>query len=212
MTRTILLAPLLALAVLAPAGPALARTPVAVAPATGDLLLVQQHLQALQSMTANFVQTDRAGKTLTGTLTLKQPGRIRFQYQAGVPILIVADGGALTFVDYSVKQVQRWPIKNSPLAVLLDPDRDITRYAHLADGGDPRSILVDAADPKHPEYGRITLIFARDAAGPAGLSLQGWVMLDGQGNRTTVRLAGQRFNVAIPDNGFAWTDPRRKTR
>ncbi len=74
---------------------------------SGDLALVQQHLQSVETMTAAFRgQTDRAGKVLTGTLTLKQPGKIRFQYQKDVPILIVGDGHALTFIDYSVKQVQ----------------------------------------------------------------------------------------------------------
>ena len=212
MTRPRLLALLLAPLLAAPlaAVPALARS--APGPATGDLLLVQQHLRAVQSMTASFSQTDRTGKVLTGTLTLQKPGRIRFQYQPTVPILIVAEGGALTFIDYSVRQVQRWPVKDSPLGILLDPDRDITRYAHLSPGGDPRLISVDAADPHHPEYGRITLAFAHDAAAPGGLLLQGWVLLDAQGNRTVVRLADQRFNGPIAANAFAWTDPRRKAR
>lgn len=160
-------------------------------------------------MTATFTQTDRAGKVLTGTLTLKQPGRIRFQYQRGVPILIVADGGALTFVDYSVKQVQRWPIRNSPLGVLLDPSRDIGRYATVVPSANDRVLSVEARDPQHPEYGRITLVFARDAAAPAGLALQGWVQLDSQSNRTTIRLSDQRFGLPIAANAFAWTDPRR---
>lgn len=82
------------------------------AQATGDLAAVQRHLQSVETMTADFSQTDRSGKVLTGTLTLKKPGKLRFQYQKGVPILIVAEGGALTFIDYSVRQVQRWPIKN----------------------------------------------------------------------------------------------------
>ena len=173
-----------------------------------DLSLVQRHLRALTTMTADFAQTDRNGKTLTGVLTLKQPGRIRFQYEKGVPLLIVADDGALTFIDYSVKQVQRWPVKNSPLGVLLDPSRDIGRYAKLSPGVDPRLLSVEASDPKHPEYGRITLVFARDAGGPTGLMLQGWVALDSQNNRTTVRLSNQRFGVAINDNAFRWNDPR----
>src|SRR3982750_1732078 len=50
------------------------------APATGDLAAVQHHLQSVESMTASFTQTDRAGKVLTGVLTLKKPGKIRFQY------------------------------------------------------------------------------------------------------------------------------------
>ena len=173
-----------------------------------DIALVQRHLRALTTMTANFAQTDRNGKTLNGVLTLKQPGRIRFQYEKGVPLLIVADGGALTFIDYSVKQVQRWPVKNSPLGVLLDPSRDIGRYARLSPGTDPRLLSVEASDPRHPEYGRITLVFARDAGGPAGLALQGWVALDSQNNRTTVRLSGQRFGANIGNNMFQWNDPR----
>lgn len=188
----------------------LVATPLA-AQATGDLATVQQHLKALTTMTADFTQTDRDGRVLTGTLTMKQPGRIRFQYQKGVPLLIVAEGGALTFIDYSVKQVQRWPIRNSPLGVLLDPSRDLTRFAHVVPSTDPRVVSVEASDPRHPEYGRITLVFARGASGPAGLMLQGWVALDSQNNRTTVRLSHQRFGAAINDSAFAWNDPRQNS-
>ena len=179
------------------------------AQATGDLAAVQRHLQSVTTMTADFSQSDRNGKVLTGVLTLKKPGKLRFQYEKGVPILIVAEGGALTFIDYSVKQVQRWPIKNSPLGVLLDPSRDITRYAKLVPGYDNRVVSVEANDPKHPEYGRITLVFARDAAAPGGPMLQGWVALDSQNNRTTIRLSKQKFGGPVSDNIFRWNDPRR---
>jgi outer membrane lipoprotein-sorting protein len=163
----------------------------------------------VQSLTAAFSQTDRAGKVLTGTLTLKKPGKVRFQYEKGVPILIVGDGRALTFIDYSVNQVQRWPIGNSPLSILLDPSKDMTRFAKVVPGFDPRIISVEANDPKHPEYGRITLVFIRDASAPGGLMLQGWVALDSQNNRTTIRLSNQRFNAAVSDRTFNWKDPRR---
>ena len=186
--------------------------PVAVAQPADELARVRQHLSDVASMTAQFSQTDRAGQVLTGTLTLKKPGRIRFQYQEGVPFLIVGDGRALTFIDYSVKQVQRWPIGNSPLGVLLNPKRDLGSAARVVPSGDPRVLSVEAADPKHPEYGRITLVFARNAAAPAGLMLQGWVALDSQGNRTTIRLSGQRFNVPVGDNMFRYNDPRHTRR
>lgn len=187
--------------------------PVAIAPVaaqtTGDLAVVQRHLQSITTMTAEFSQADRDGKVLTGVLTIKQPGRLRFQYEKGVPILIVAEGGALTFVDYSVKQVQRWPIKNSPLGVLLDPNRDISRFAKVVPGFDNRIVSVEANDPKHPEYGRITLVFARDATAPGGLMMQGWVMLDSQNNRTTIRLSNQHYGVPVSDGTFRWNDPRK---
>lgn len=178
---------------------------------SGDLALVQKHLQAVESMTASFTQTDRAGKVLTGTLTLKKPGRIRFQYEKGVPILIVGDGKSLWFLDYSVGQKQRWPIGNSPLGILLDPSRDMSGIARVVRGGDPATVAVDAADPKHPEYGRISLVFARNPAAPAGLMLEGWVALDSQNNRTTIRLSRQRFNAPVSDGAFRWSDPERNS-
>lgn len=177
-----------------------------------DLGAVSAHLKAVATMTAAFAQTDRAGKTVNGTLTLKRPGRIRFQYQKGVPILVVSDGKALTFVDYSVKQVQRWPVGNSPLGVLLDPNRDMARFARLIQTADSRLVVVEARDPKRPEYGVITLAFSRDASAPAGLMLKGWVTLDSQGNRTSIRLSNQTFNGPVSDEAFRWRDPRPKIK
>ena len=179
---------------------------------TSELAQVQAHLKAVNSMTANFAQTDRAGKTLTGKLTLKQPGKVRFQYEKGVPILLVADGKSLWFIDYEVKQVERWPIGGAPLSVLIDPSKDISRIAKVLPSADERILLVQARDPKRPEYGTITLAFAKVAGAPAGLRLEGWVALDSQNNRTTVRLDNQRYNVAVADNSFRWNDPRPSRR
>ncbi len=183
-------------------------TAPALAQPAGDLVAVSAHLSAVQSMTANFAQTDRAGKTLSGKLSIKRPGKIRFQYQKGVPILIVSDGSRLTFIDYSVKQVQSWPVRNSPLGVLLDPQKNLSRVAKVVETRDPRIVVVEARDPKRPEYGTITMAFVRQASAPGGLMLTGWVALDAQSNRTTVRLSNQRFNVPVSDETFRWRDPR----
>ena len=190
---------------------AAASLPVAtlLAEAPSPLAQVQAHLQAVDTMTANFAQTDRRGQTLTGTLTLKRPGRIRFEYQKGVPMLIVGDGKAIHMIDYQVKQVQRWPIANSPLGVLLNPGQDLSRIAKVV-RNDDQTLLVSARDPKRPEFGTITLGFAKVASAPAGLMLQGWVMLDSQNNQTTVKLSNQRFNVAVADSAFRFDDPRRR--
>ncbi|MCD2323549.1 outer membrane lipoprotein carrier protein LolA [Sphingomonas sp. IC-56] len=184
---------------------------IAAAPA-GELAQVQQHLQGVRSMTANFTQTDRTGRTVGGTLTLKQPGKIRFQYEKGVPQLIVADGRSLYFIDYQVRQVDRWPIGSSPLGVLLNPKKDISKFAKVLPTGDQRVVSVEVQDRAHPEYGRITLIFQKNASGPSGLMLQGWVALDSQNNRTTIRLSNQRFNTPVSDGTFRWNDPRQRSR
>ena len=201
---------------------ALTLTPLAVAglamgvPATAQssstLASVQSHLKSTSSMTADFVQTDRNGQRLSGKLTLKRPGKIRFQYQKGVPLLIVGDGSSLTMIDYEVRQVQRWPVKNSPLGALLDPDRDLTRYAKVLPTGSNDVLSVEVKDPKRPEYGTITMVFVRDGGAPAGLRLRGWVALDSQNNRTRIDLSNQKFNVAVADSAFRWTDPRPNKR
>jgi len=180
----------------------------AIAQSSNALASVQSHLKSTSSMTASFVQTDRNGQRLNGQLTLKRPGKIRFQYQKGVPLLIVGDGSSLTMIDYEVRQVQRWPVKNSPLAVLLNPKRDITKFAKLNPTSDPRVVSIEVHDSAHPEYGRITMIFQKNAAGPAGLMLQGWVALDSQNNRTTIRLTNQQINGNVSDGVFRWNDPR----
>ncbi len=186
----------------------LAPVPAIAQPAI-NLSQVQSHLKAVSTMVADFTQTDRRGQSLSGTLTLKRPGKIRFQYGKNVPMLIVADGRRLTMIDYEVRQVQSWPIGNSPLSVLLDPDQDLSRFAKIVPNTDPRAVLVEARDPKRPELGRITLAFAKIPSAPSGLMLQGWTMLDSQNNRTTVKLSNQRFNVSVADSTFRYTDPRK---
>ena len=108
---------------LALALPAALAAPAAAVATTADPRLDQAvaALRAISTLQADFVQTDRNGQRVKGVLTLKQPGKIRFEYEKGVNMLLVADGKALTVVDYDVKQVQRWPIKNSPLGALLTP-------------------------------------------------------------------------------------------
>ena len=169
---------------------------------------VVQHMKAVGTMSATFTQTDRSGRTLTGKLLLKRPGQVRFEYQKDVPLLIVADGRALTMVDYEVKQVQRWPIRNSPLAALLDPGQDLARFGKILPTSTNDVVSVEVRDPKRPEYGTITMIFVAKPGAPGGLTLNGWVALDSKNNRTTIRLNNITYNGAIPQNAFTWKDPR----
>lgn len=177
------------------------------APAT-DVDRAVSALRAITTMRANFVQTDRSGQSLSGVMTMKRPGKIRFQYERGVPLLIVSDGRALTLIDYEVRQVQRWPIRNSPLGALLDPSKDVARFARLIPTNHLSVVSIEVRDTRHPEYGTITLIFIRKASAPGGLELDSWVALDSQNKRTTVRLSGQQYGIDVPENTFRWNDPR----
>lgn len=181
---------------------------LAAAAAAAPIDDVRAALKATTTMTAGFSQTAGNGQVVTGRLVLSRPGRIRFEYDKA-PLLVVADGKRLSFVDYEVAQVSQWPIRSTPLGVLLDGDADLSRYARVV-GDRGQGLLVEARDPKHPEYGAITLNFVRDGAAPGGLALLGWVALDAQNNRTEVRLSGTRYNVAVAPANFTFRDPRIK--
>ncbi|CAN5307881.1 hypothetical protein BH11PSE5_BH11PSE5_03160 [soil metagenome] len=196
----------LALVAVLPTAPAIAQQD------QSDLQKVNAYIRAVTSMTADFAQTDKNGQVVTGKITLKQPGKIRFQYQKGIPLLIVGDGKALTMIDYEVRQVQRWPIGSSPLGALLDPNKDLSKFGKVIQTGDPTVLSVEARDPKRPEFGTITMVFKRKPTSPAGLELYGWVALDSQNNRTTIRLTNHRYGVPIADSAFRWTDPRPRGR
>jgi outer membrane lipoprotein-sorting protein len=191
----------LALAAVAPA-PALAQ-------AASGLTQVQAHLRAVDTMTARFTQTDRRGRSLSGTLSLKRPGKIRFDYGRSANMLIVGDGRALTFVDYDVGQRQRWPIDDSPLSVLLNPRQDLARFARVV-RDDDQVLMIEARDSRRREFGTITIAFAKVPNAPAGLMLQGWNTVDAQNHLTSVRLSSQRFNVPVADSLFTYRNPTRR--
>ena len=150
---------------------ALASPAALVAQAPSGLAQVQAHLRAVNTMTASFTQTDQRGRSLRGTLTIKRPGRIRFDYGRSANMLIVGDGRALTFVDYDVGQQQRWPIGDSPLSVLLNPNQDLARFARVV-RNDADVLMIEARDERRREFGTITIAFAKLPGSPGGLSLQ----------------------------------------
>ena len=155
-------------------------------------------LRAISSLQADFIQTDRNGQRVSGVITLQRPGKIRFQYQKGVPLLIVSDGSALTMIDYEVRQVQRWPIRNSPLGALLDPNKDVARYAALNRTGHPDVVSLEVRDPRHPEYGTIDMVFS---ANPVALTK--WIITDDIGNQTSVTLGEMQGGQSLSSNLFS---------
>jgi outer membrane lipoprotein-sorting protein len=196
---------------LAPAGPAPLTTPAA-AQSASDLDAVVSALRGISTMKADFTQTDRQGRSLRGTMTLKRPGKIRFDYGQDADFLVISNGKSLYVVDYEVNQVERWPIGNSPLGALFDPEKDVKRFGKMVPTRDPNVLSVEVRDPKKPEFGMITLIFVRNPAAPGGLQLTHWVALDAQNNRTRVQLSNQRYGIAVADSTFTFRDPRRTAR
>ena len=186
---------------------ALVATPTIAAAPSPDLARLKAHLTAVQTMTANFTQTDAKGRSDGGTLQMKRPGRIRFEYEGG-DVLLVANGKTLTFVDYSVGQKSSWPLGRTPLGPLLSNSPDFNGKAEIIPNPDNRIVVARAKSAG--QYGQLTLAFLRNASAPGGLQLYGWTAIDPQNHRTTVRLSNVRFNVAVPDGAFTYAEPKKK--
>lgn len=187
-----------------------AAVPVAAAE-NPDLARVQDHITTVDTMTANFVQADAKGRSAAGTLQLKRPGRIRFQYGSG-DLLLVGNGGRLVFLDYSVGQKSSWALNKTPLGILLAANPEVKRIARIQTSKDPRILVVKARDDSRPEFGTLILAFLRSPSAPGGLQLYGWTAIDAQNKRTTVRLSNVRYNVAVPDTAFTYAEPKKRGR
>jgi outer membrane lipoprotein-sorting protein len=200
-SMTILARTILPAALLAGAAAAAADSP--------DLARLKSHLAAVQTMTANFAQTDAKGRTDTGTLQLKRPGRVRFEYSGG-DLLLVADGSKLSFLDYQVGQKSSWPLGRTPLGPLLSGSPDFNGKAEILPSADARVVVARARNAG--QYGQLTLAFLRNASAPGGLQLYGWTAIDPQNHRTTVKLSDVRYNVAVPDSAFTFAEPKKRAR
>ena len=189
----------------------LVATLAAAAPAasSGDLKLVEASLAATQSLTADFLQTSGRGQQQVGTVQLKRPGKIRFTYK-GVNALMVADGRTLHYLDYDVGQHSKWSIDKTPLKPLLAANPDLSRIARIMPSDNAKVVVVRARDARRPEFGTLVLAFLRTPNAPGGLRLEGWTAIDAQNKKTTIRLSNQRYNVAVPESAFTYTEPKRK--
>ena len=187
-------------AMLAAAAPAAAKE-------SPDMARLSAHITSVQTMTANFVQTDARGRSAAGTLQMKRPGKIRFQYGSG-DLLLVADGRNLNMMDYQVGQKSSWPLNRTPLGVLLSGSPNLKGRAQIVESKDPRIVTVRARDPS--QYGSLHLVFIRSASAPGGLQMYGWTAIDAQQRRTTVKLSNVRYNVAVPESAFTYAQPKKR--
>ena len=194
---------------LAPLAVVLAPMP-AMAQAGGELSQAVAALRAITTLRADFVQSDSNGGQVKGVLWMKRPGKVRFQYAPGYPMTILSDGHALFMIDKEVNQVQRWPINNSPLGALLDPNKDVTRLGRVLPGMDAGVTAIEVRDKSHPEYGTMTFVFRRKGGAPGGMELESWTTRDAQNRQTRIALSGQQYGVNPSEDLFTYTDTRAR--
>jgi outer membrane lipoprotein-sorting protein len=157
---------------------------------------VSGYLNSFTSAEGAFTQINADGTISTGTIFIKRPGRVRFEYNPPEESLVVAGGGQVAIFDpRSNNGPDRYPLNQTPLSIILERNIDFTRTdmvtGHTSDG---TKTTVTAQDPDHPEYGSIQMVYT---ANP--VELRQWIVTDDTGQQTTVILGDLEKDGRVPD-------------
>jgi outer membrane lipoprotein-sorting protein len=171
-----------------------------------DVPRVEQYLNGIRSLAARFQQFAADGGIAGGQLFVARPGRMRFEYDKPSPILLLADGTFVVYIDNQLKQVSYLPIGSTPAWFLLRDNISLTDGVTITrfERG-PGALRITLVENKSPENGTLTLTF-----GDKPLDLKQWTIVDQQGKSTTVVLSDARYGVPIDAKAFTFVDPRDK--
>jgi outer membrane lipoprotein-sorting protein len=170
--------------------------------ASAEKLTLKQisgYLNQMKSAKGSFTQMNPDNTRSTGEFMIKRPGRMRFEYAAPNPALVVASSGQIAIFDKkSSAGPQGFPIGRTPLAIILKKRVNLRKsgmvIAHIEDG---LLTKVTAQDPKHPDRGLIELAFSADP-----IELREWVVTDQSGQKTTVILGELDNDARLEESLF----------
>ncbi len=176
-----------------------ALTPLAVAAQQLPLGEISGYLNKMQTAKGEFTQINDDGSISTGTIFIKRPGRVRFEYNPPDSSLVIAGSNTVVIYDKKSNQpAETYPLSKTPLSIILDQNVDLGR-ARMVTGHkyDGTATIVTAQDPAHPEYGSIQMKFT---ANP--VELRQWIINDGNGSQTTVVLGDLQTGGNLPNSLF----------
>lgn len=169
-----------------------------------DIQRVEQYLNNLKTFRARFLQVDPAGGTAEGTLYLSRPGKLRIDYDAPNPNLLIANGQHLIHFDRALKAPAYLGLDATPAGLLVrDPIKlsgDVT-VAGIERG--PGVLRVGLLQSKDPRAGRITLVFS-----DRPFQLNSWQVTDAQGQLTRIALYEPQAGMALDPQLFVFLDPK----
>jgi outer membrane lipoprotein-sorting protein len=167
-----------------------------------DLKRIEIYLNNMKTLRAGFLQVSSNGNLATGKLFLSRPGKLRFEYDPPAPILMVADGTFLIYIDKELEQVTHLWLNNTPVGFLVKEDISFKDGVTITKFHKGSNILhATMARTEDPEQGSITMIFSDKP-----LALRKWIVSDPQGIETTVTLNNLESGVKIDPELFKFTE------
>ncbi len=160
---------------------------------------ISQYLNQLQTAQGGFTQINADGTLSTGTIYIKRPGRIRFEYNPPEKSLVIGQGGQLAIFDpRSNTGPETYPLNQTPLGIILQRNVDLARARMVTNQTfDGTSTTVTAQDPDNPQYGNIQMVFTGSP-----VELRQWIVTDDVGSQTTVILNDLVSGGSISERKF----------
>lgn len=159
---------------------------------------VEKYFNSIRTLKARFIQTNPNGSIVQGTLYLRRPGRMRFEYDAPSQLKIVADGYQVTMWDNATRDFGQWPIGWTAASFLVREPLVLSGELQVEKIDKVNNFVeVTMSQAKKPQEGKV---IARLAENP--LRLSGWTIIDNRGNRVTVALADLQTGMQLADSLF----------
>jgi outer membrane lipoprotein-sorting protein len=149
-----------------------------------DVRRIESYLNAITTLKSRFIQRASTGNLASGTVYISRPGRMRFEYDPPAPILLVADGLFLIYVDKELGQISHVPISSTPLSILVEEDVKLASNHDVAlveRGASTLAVTLTMRDDE--QSGAVRLFFA-----DSPLALKQWYIRDAQGVEVRVSL------------------------
>ena len=159
---------------------------------------IEQYFNGIKSLKARFVQSNPNGSVVQGTLYVRRPGRMRFEYDAPSQLKIVADGYQVTMWDNATRDFGQWPIGWTAASFLVkDPlvlsgDLQVEKLERVNG-----MLEATMAQARKPQEGKVIVRLAENP-----LLLRGWTIIDNRGNRVTVSLSEMQTGLQLADSLF----------
>ena len=164
-----------------------------------DLSKIENYLNNLKSLEAGFVQMSSNGGTAEGKIYISKPSKIRMEYTAPEPLLIVGNGDYIIYYDKELDQITNIDYKDIPATVILTKkikfDNNNLKITDLYKDSGQTSITVET--PKTPGVKPITLIFDNEP-----FRLKQWKVIDQQNIEVTISLFDVEQDVELSENLF----------
>jgi outer membrane lipoprotein-sorting protein len=184
------------------APPALARTLSPEERAAVDR--ISRFLNSFRTLKGEFTQISPRGRVSTGQLYIARPGRMRFEYARPVPLVIVSDGTWVAVRNKRRNSVDYFPLSRTPLRMILAKRVDLAREADIRRVERRDDLLiVTLKDREKTVDGHLVLVFDEKRN-----ALQQWIVVDGQGRRTTVTLNSLQPDVKVSARLFRVKRPQ----